>query len=555
MTTLLLLLVFAFSPVGASVPSATVQVRPAPRLSGRVVDRAGNPVAKARITAGTKLLGRTDSAGRFSFAVPSSSKSITIDATPYAPRTVDLDPSAYTLGDVVLLRSASIFADTSSVRGLRELALIPVRHRSDPARTITRKPTGSVTIFTGLEPGSYFLIARGAGPLQQKVQLVQVDEGASQPVALTVDRMPVRGYVFLGRDPLPHADVQIIGPGSVWNGTVRTDADGHYAGELWQVGPMQAVVTSTRLITEYMTGHHVTEALEREAVEWDIAIPDRKIAGRVIDERGNTVARIPLSIKVEDGEVRSSTNVLTDSRGAFEYGAARTGRYAIEAHPKTHLKPAPLQFELRDGDADKRVELVLERGAEVRVRVTREDGTPIADALIADGVTEDGSKPLTRHRTSSAGEATLRGRAGEKKSIYVIPPHGSFAVTHLTLDPETLAHGTDVVVPDAKSALVIRTRDEAGGALGGINFAVRYNGELLPPAILLLIRTLQHVDYKTTPAGEARIHGLPSGMYELWAYRTPSEGDRLAVNPDGYEPSLQLAVAQGTYEADLTFGK
>jgi hypothetical protein len=413
----------------------------------------------------------------------------------------------------------------------------------------------TVTFFTGLEPGSYFLIARGAGPLQQKVQHVQVEEGAIEPVALTVDRVPIRGYVFLGREPLAHADVQIIGPGSVWTGTVRTDAEGHYAAELWQVGPMQAVVTSPRLITEYMAGHRVTEALESEPVEWDIAIPDRKIAGRVVDDHGNVVARTPLSIEVEDGEVRSTINLLTDARGAFEYGSARAGRYVVEAHPKTHLRPAPLQFELREGDPDKLVELVMERGAEVRVRVTREDGTPIADALIADGVTEDGSKPLTRHRTSPAGEATLRGRARETKTIYVIPPQGSFAVAHLTLDPDTLAQGEDVVVPDAKSALVIRTRDEKGAALGGIHFAVRYNGELLPPAILLLIRALQHVDYKTTPAGEARIHGLPSGMYELWAYRMASEGDRLAVNPDGYEPSLQLAVAQGTYEADLTFGK
>ena len=43
----------------------------------------------------------------------------------------------------------------------------------------------------------------------------------------------------------------------------------------------------------------------------------------------------------------------------------------------------------------------------------------------------NGGKPLARHRTSSAGEATLRGRAGETKTIYVIPPHGSFAVAHV----------------------------------------------------------------------------------------------------------------------------
>ncbi len=551
MTTVLLLLL-ALAPIGASEPSATAEVRPAPRISGRIIDGAGKPVANARITSGTRLLGRTDAAGRFSFPVPSS-KTISVEATRFATRTIDLDPSSYLLGDVVLVRSASIFADTSAVKGLRELALIPVRHRSNPSRTIARKPVSTVTIFNGLEPGGYFVVARGAGPLQQKAQYVQVEEGAMAHVALTIDRMPLRGYVFLGREPLPDADVEISGPDSVWSGHVRTDADGLYTAELWQVGAMQAVVTSPRLVTEYLAGHRATEALEREAVAWDIAVPERRITGRVVDDRGNAVPRTPLSVKVEDGELRSSSILVSDAKGAFEYGAARTGRYTVEVHPKTHLAPAPLEFELRDEDPDKRVEVVLERGAEVRVRVTREDGKPIAGALIADGVTEDGGKPLTRHRTSAAGEATLRGRPGDTKTIYVIPPDGSFAVAQLTLDPETLAQGRDVMVPDAKSALVIRTRDEKGAVLGGINFAVRYNGDLLPPAILLLIRSMQHVAYKTTPAGEARIHGLPSGRYELWAYRTASEGDRLAVNPDGYEPSLQLAIAQGTYEADLTF--
>lgn len=554
MTTVFLLLL-ALSPVGVSEPSTAAKVRPAPRLSGRVVDGTGKPVPNARITAGAKLLGRTDAAGRFSLPVPAAPAAIAVQAASFVTHTITLDPSSYLLGDVVLLRAASMFVDTSSVKGLQELALIPVRHRSDPSQTITRKPVGTATIFNGLEPGSYFLVARGAGPLQQKMQRVQVEEGGLAQVALTIDRMPLRGYVFLGREPLANANVEIFGPGSVWSGRVRTDADGLYTGELWQVGPMQAVVTSPRLITEYTAGHRGTEALDREAVVWDIAVPDRTITGRVVDDRGNAVAGTPLSIQVEDGELHSTINLLSDAQGAFAYGAARTGRYTIEAQPKMHLEPAPLEFELRDGDPDKRVELVLERGAEVRVRVTREDGRPIAGALIADGVTEDGSKPLTRHRTSATGEATLRGRAGDAKTIYVIPLQGSFAVAHLTLDPETLAQGMDVVVPDAKSALVIRARDEKGAALGGINFAVRYNGELLPPAILLLIHTLQQVEYKTTPAGEVRIHGLPSGMYELWAYRTASEGDRLAVNPDGYEPSLQLSVAQGTYEADLTFGK
>lgn len=550
----ILLLVLSLSPLGASTPSDTTEVRPAPKVSGRVIDRAGNPVAKARLSAGAKLLARTDANGRFRFDVPAT-ETLTVDAPPFAPRTIALDPSALALGDIILLRSGSVSVDTTDVPGLRELVLVASQHRKDPGRAITRKASGSLTLFTGLEPGSYLLTARGAGALQQKSQLVQVEEGALQHIVVTVERMPMRGYVYLGREPLANANVQIIGPHGAWQASVPTDAEGHYAGELWQVGHMQAAVTSPRLPTEYTTAHRVTEALEREAVEWDILIPDRKVLGRVLDEQGQPVAGMPLSVEVEDGEVRSRINLMSDARGAFEYTAARTGRYAVEVQPKQYLKPEPLRFALRDDEGDKRVEIRLERGIEMRVRVAREDGTPIADAIVADGVSEDRMRALARHRTSASGEATLRGRTGEEKTIYVIPPHGSFAVARFTLDDHARKSGIDVVVPEAKSALVIRTRNDKGAALGGIRFAVRYNGEVLPPAIINLIRALQHVEYRTTPAGEARIHGLPSGLYELWAYRTAAEGDRLAVSPERYEPSLQLAVAEGTYEADLTFGK
>ena len=552
--TKILLLVLSLFPLGASTPSETTEVRPAPKISGRVIDRAGNPVAKARLSAGAKLLARTDANGRFTFAVPAT-ETLTVEAPPFAPRTIALDPSALALGDIILLRAGSVFVDTTDVPGLRELVLVDAQHRKDPGRAITRKASASVTLFTGLEPGSYLLTARGAGALQQKSQLVQVEEGAQKHIAVTIDRMPMRGYVYLGREPLANANVQIIGPHGAWEAIVRTDAEGNYAGELWQVGHMQAAVTSPRLSTEYTTAHLVHEALERKAVEWDILIPDRKVLGRVIDEQGQPIARMPLSVDVENGEVRSRINMMSDASGAFEYTAARTGRYAVEVQPKEYLKPAPLQFELRDDDADKRVEIRLERGIEMRVRVAREDGTPIADAIVADGVSEDRMRALARHRTSASGEATLRGRTGEEKTIYVIPPHGSFAVARFTLDDDTRKSGIDIIVPDAKSALVIRTHNDKGAALGGIRFAVRYNGEVLPPAIINLIRALQHVEYRTTPAGEARIHGLPSGLYELWAYRTAAEGDRLAISPERYEPSLELAVAEGTYEANLTFGK
>lgn len=556
MLTLLVSLLAAVG--GSSGPADTLSVRPAPRITGRVVGVDGKPVAGARLATASTLFARTDRQGRFAFPFPDAApETLSVEAASYATRTIAFprNPAVATLGDIVLLRAASVTVDTSRVAGARELSLVRLDQRRNAARAITKPVTGRRTKFEGLEKGEYVLTTRGAGPLQQKSQIVRLAESAAETVIVEIDRMPLRGYVFLGSEPLAGADVIVSGPTASWSGTLRTDADGFFEAELWQVGAMQAVVRSPRLTTRFLAGTRVADALERGLVEWNIAIPDREVSGRVLDDAGAPVAGAVIHVDAEDGELRTSFNVTAAGDGTFRFAPARTGRYVLEVQSPRHLRPEPVRFELREEDPGRKIDIVVERGVEVPVRVQREDGTPIAGATIAGDLDERGAKALLRVRTSPAGEAAVRGRLGEEKTFYVIPRDGSFAVVRVTLDAEAVKEGIDITTPEAKSALVIRTRDDKGAALDGIGFVVRYNGELLPPAVMNLLKFVQRVEYRTTPAGEARIHGLPSGQYELWAYRTAAEAERLAANPGGYEPALALEVAQGTYEADLTFGQ
>lgn len=549
----LLLVVLFASTEHRSAPADAALVRPAKQITGRVVTSDGKPLPRVRITSGAKLLATSDAAGTFSIAAGPQSLEVTLPK--HATRTIAV-PATLAVGDIVLLRASSITVDTSKVRGVRELSLVRYETRRDKARATTRPVAKRSVTFTNLEQGDYLLTARGRHSLQQKAQVIRLGEGTAERIALEVDHMPIRGYVFHGREALAGANVEISGPGSAWQGSVRTNAEGYYEAELWQVGPLQAIVTSERLETEYTTGNRVSDSLERGAVEWDILVPDRTIHGQVLDaESGAPVAHAAVSIEAADADMHSRINLRTDANGAFRYGGAKTARYTLDVDSKDYLKPPTVAFELRDDDPSRRVDVKLARGADVVVRVRREDGTPLAGAVVADGLIEDGSRPVARYRASDRGEVVVRGKAGEQKTLYVIPPGGSFAIEHVTVDASALAEGIDVTVPDAKSALVIRTRDDKGTAMENIRFVVRYNGELVPPAILSLMRHVQHVEYRTTASGEARIHGLPSGLYELWAYRTPQEADRVASNPAGYTPSLEVAIAVGTYEADLTFGQ
>lgn len=551
----LLLLVLFASTGHRSAPPEAAAVRPARQITGRVIASDGKPLARVRISNEAKTIATTDAEGTFAIDAASAPKSLTFTLQPYATRIVAV-PHTLAIGDVRLLRASRIDVDTSKVRDVRELSIVRYETRRDAHSATTKAVTKRITSFTDLEQGDYLVRARGKGPLHQKAQVVRVAEGATERITLEVDHMPIRGYVYHGREPLAGATVEISGPGAAWQGKVRTNAEGHYEGEMWQVGPLQATVTSDRVGTEFTAGNRVSDSLERGAVEWDILIPDRVIEGRVVDaETGAPVAHASVSIEAADADIHARLNLRSDANGVYRYGGAMTGRYTIDVDTKDYLKPATIEFELAEKDPGRRVDIQLTRGADIVVRVRRADGTPIDGAVIADGLIEDGSRPVARYRANASGDAVIRGKAGEAKTLYVIPPGGSFAIEHVTIDEKALANGIDVIVPDAKSALVIRTRDQKGTAMENIRFVVRYNGELVPGPILSLMRLVQKVDYRTTAAGEARIHGLPAGMYELWAYRTPQEADRLAANIEGYEPSLEVAVAVGTYEADLTFGQ
>jgi hypothetical protein len=557
---LLVLSLFA-SKGGAARPAVTAPLRPASvcRITGRAVAAAAKPISHARITAGGRLLGRSGADGRFAVVVAAPApESIAIGAAAYAARTIPLPRGLNTvaLGDVRLLRGGAIAVDLSKTPGVRELSLVRYDQRNDERHATTRRIAASThsARFDGLEPGDYLLTARGSGPLQRKARVVNVSEVSTARVQLTIDPMPLRGYVFLGRQPLAGAEVQIDGPGSVWRGTLHTDAEGHYAAELWQVGPLQALVSSPKLATEYATGHRATEALERGAVEWDIVVPDREVVGRVVDAAtGAPVPNAAVSLEAADEEIHARINVRTDDKGEFRYGGARTGRFTLDVDAPQYLRPAMIQFALSEGDPSKNIEVKLDRGAEVMLHVRRDDGTPLPNAVVAESLTGEDARSLERYRASAAGEVTLRVRPGEEKTLYAIPPEGSFAVAHVLFDAKTIEHGVDLTVPAARSVLVIRARDQEGAPLDGVRFMVRYNGEIIPPPILALLRNVQHSDYRTTPAGEARLNGLPNGFYELWAYRTAEEATRLVENAGGYPPAAAVAVSDGTYEAELTF--
>lgn len=558
---MLLMLSWLASNGGAAKPAVTASLRPASlcRITGRTVAAEAKPIAHARITAAGRLLGRSGADGRFAVVVPvPAPDSIAIGAAAYAPRTIPLPHamSSVALGDVRLMRGGAIAVDLSKTPAVREVTLVRYDQRNDERRVTTRHLAAAArgVRFGGLEPGDYLLVARGSGPLQRKARVVNVSEASDARVQLTIDPMPLRGYVFLGRQPLAGAEVQIDGPASLWRGTLHTDAEGHYAAELWQVGPLQALVSSERLATEYATGHRATEALERGAVEWDIAVPDREVVGRVVDaQTGAPVPNAAVSLEAADEEIHARINVRTDGKGVFRYGGARTGRYTLDVDAPQYLRPKTIQFALSEGDPNKNIEVKLERGVEVTLRVRRGDGTPLPDTVVAESVAGEGARSLERYRTSAGGEVTMRVRPGEEKALYAIPSDGSFAVAHVLFDAKTVEHGVDLTVPAAHSALVIRARDQEGAPLDGVRFMVRYNGEILPQPILTLLRNIQHSDYRTTPAGEARLNGLPDGLYELWAYRTAEEATRLAENTSMYPPAATVTVRDGIYEADLTF--
>ncbi len=171
----------------------------------------------------------------------------------------------------------------------------------------------------------------------------------------------------------------------------QADADGHYELALPRAGRYSVVIEGYGLATLYATAR-ITDA---PATTLDFEFGSGCIAGRVVGPDGEprigASVRLRCVTRAEGAKVGSAVPIEdVDRDGRFRFDGNVPGTYEVRADPPSLQETKGLRFapahiegiEITAGTRREDLELRLEAGADLRVRVVRADGSPAAGATV-----------------------------------------------------------------------------------------------------------------------------------------------------------------------------
>jgi hypothetical protein len=359
------------------------------------------------------------------------------------------------------------------------------------------------------------------------------------PVALAEDGVIVR--VTRGGRPLAGATVMLRYPRTTTWKTFATGADGTARIDLRQAGELEVNVRGLDLVTPYI----VTTSFDGRAVNIDV--PARTISGTVVDVAGTPAANANVALRTTLGDSSKTVRTTTDRAGRFRFTAVDPGRQGIVVIAGGYLQAEPLVFDLTRADVETKVSVILERGFARRVEVRGADGAPLAGALVA---CVTGEAVRSTATTDPEGRVLLGTPAG-KATLFVIPKDGSFAIRRIRADEEVVR----VDVPAAAASLELATMTTDRKPVAEIAVLLRYNGELLPPAVAREIEKQQKVRFRTGEDGRVLLAAVPRGVYEIWPYRTEREADSLLAAASAMEAPATVNVVSGENKVTIRLRK
>ncbi|MFL6197864.1 MAG: carboxypeptidase regulatory-like domain-containing protein [Thermoanaerobaculia bacterium] len=541
-----------FRPASAKVPQApgrlpTVALEPARTLAGRVLDKAGAPLAgvavavapehgaKGEVFRSDRAASRawSDAEGRFLLRglAAAPTYQLTASRTGYQPAQATVAP-AEVAGEVrlVLERARSAHGMAVDAEG-RPLAGVEV--------TIASSSGGTVTAITGDRgrfevpalPGDRVdLEARRQGFAPTLVPGVAIAPGPGPADLGTLKLLPgvrIEGRVtgVAGR-PLAGAGVWLAAadrqPSPAFAETLRrrepattTDEAGRFA--IADVARGQRVslllaregyVPSWVQGVEAPTARPLTVALERAS----------RLRGRVEDAAGEPVpgasVRLrpapppPGTVGVEVRRSENTADVEAGSDGSFAFAEVAPGAVALEASAEGFLPPEPVELQV---PSDGEVRLVLGRGAVVAGSITNATGEPVAGAQVRIGGTRSESDAEGRYRLAG------------------IPPGPApLAVSHPAYKPK--GQPVDVQPGENRADVMLergasvsgRVVDEAGVSRPGAELTLRNRGE----------RGLRGYRASSGAGGRFEILAVADGSFDLEA------------EADGFAPAVHPAVVE-----------
>jgi len=543
--------------VDAAHPDApkVIRLAAAPLVRGAVVRANGAPLARARVTlAPTGEQVSTGEDGRFAFEVTDRWPDEAIVASPgYGTLRLPVPAAEATveLPRVTLGRAARIRVKTGrAIPGAKveltqpredsgELRVLAVRRFAKDAREV---------VFDDVARGSYVVVVRGEQPLQVIGAKVGVAAGDERVLDL---RVPIRfARIKVLRGDAPYADARVVleSIASGWSSTFSTGAAGEIDTEVWESGWYEVGVSDDANSAPFIGRLIVDEQPALPVSTLAIGVPDRRVRGRVLDRAGAPVANATVTLRSLDAEQVPTVRARTNENGVFVYSAVQEGRQLLQVSMPGFLRPDPLPFELRKDERLRELDLRLERGAARAVEVADTRGAPASGALV---ICADGLAIRSVAYTDPQGRADVATPPDRASKLYVLPNEGSLAIR--ALKPDADGDVVLIAVPAATSSLELTTLTTDGTALPDIGLVMRYNGELIPPAVASEMHRYQGFELGTDANGTATFRSIPPGTYEFWPYRTQDEV--ASIMAAAFEAPINVDVVTGPNKATVRFRK
>lgn len=542
-----------------------ITLAPLPAVIGRVVTmkKTGDdkepketPVAGAQLAQSNgKILASTNEQGAFRVElVEPLTKELVIMSPGLGTRVVplnilaaDTDLSVISLSSGVKLTTHIDRADSVKSKTLHAILTEASKTQYENTNIATRELKAGYDdfVFSDLSEGEYYLTLNGDGALEKLATVIPI---STEDVSKEIHVAPfqLQGSVHFGSEPLREGKVYIHDRHHTWTVEAPIDGEGRFGGVMWQAEGIGGTVNSKE------TGPLPVDrdpTLTGDPATWDITFRRRLISGRIFDaDTKEPIASAGLHMQLEvKAQAQAGASVMSrlyatidvDDNGRYSIAATRDGVYDLSASAPEHVAAATT-IELTDRDESKTADFPLSRGIEQIIDFVWPGGEPVGNAMVIEGVARDGHNPGWSGHSDATGRLKLRMRAGETKTLFVVPNEGSFAPVHVVADDSKPMR---IVVPQPAASLVMKFQDaEKKPVMAGA--AMRWNGEWLPGSVVSRLH-IARID-----AGSLRFALLPAGSYEVWGVR----GGQPAFTPPPREP-VRVGLSSGEQTVEITLPK
>jgi len=527
---------------GETVALGQIALPALPRILGNVTAN-GAPVANATIrTTEPQAQVRTGTDGRFALEVTSQRPRFLIaEAQGLGTRAIDVPQSNNdsVLPPIEMEAPSSLEITVRRPPNSHEALEMQIGVKGRAAMhwlaRRTLEPRRSKARFDALASGSYIVLVRGKGAMEQLASKVVLGENEHRRMTIAIEPMTIDARLLVAGEPVANATAMLLDTVNSTMLRFTTDVVGRWKGAVWQrseyvvrvMAPNMAIATT-----------HAT--FDRPKLTIDL--PALIVRGRVLDEHtGKPIPGASLYLRTH-WEDKSATAPLTaDAEGRFIFRGVQPGQQQLTIRADGYLMPENVDFDLSEQTPVHELEVKMDPGVKREIAVRDSRGAPVASANVLCG---DEERIRSFAMTNEEGHAVAPLPA-EGCTLYVIPDGNSFALTRVTRAMIDSGAALPVLFPQTTGRLEVVTQTEQGQPVGGVRLLVRYNGTLVPPEIVRAMERAQGLAFRTDDGGVATLPALPLGTYELWPYRTEHEAAQILASASALDAPIQLNLKTG----------